>query len=215
MGLPGTPSSRVNTTTTDRFALKRGDPYVVAEWLALPGALRSGHFELLSGLHSDRFLAFSRICDEDGALDLLASWLAPELAPLRPSAVLAPSTAGVGLGRALSRVLGIPLQLASLNTEGRPEAVIGAPLLSGERVLLANDVLTTGQGLEGLAQLVREGGGEPTAAVWFLSRRAIDVEAMLGVPGLCVGEFELPAWEPDNCEFCRRNEALELALDIN
>jgi orotate phosphoribosyltransferase len=202
-------------TTTESLALHRGDPYVLAEWLALPGALRSGHFELLSGLHSDRFLAFSRICEEEGALDLLASWLAPELAPLSPSAVLAPSTAGVGLGRALARTLGVPLQLASLNDSGRPEAVIGGPSLVGERVLLANDVLTTGQGLEALARLVRSGGGEPTAAVWFLSRTAVDVDATLDIPGLCIGEFGLPAWEAEQCQACHRSEPLELALDIN
>lgn len=202
-------------TTIDSLALHRGDPYVLAEWLALPGALRSGHFELLSGLHSDRFLAFSRICEEKGALDLLASWLAPELAPLSPSAVLAPSTAGVGLGRALARTLGVPLQLASLNASGRPEAVIGAPPLAGERVLLANDVLTTGQGLEALSRLVRSSGGEPAAAVWFLSRTAVDIEAALGVPGLCIADFELPAWEDKQCHACRRGESLELALDIN
>ncbi|MGN6254720.1 MAG: phosphoribosyltransferase family protein [Solirubrobacterales bacterium] len=202
-------------TTIDRLALHRGDPYALAEWLALPGALRSGHFELLSGLHSDRFLAFSRICEQDRALDLLASWLAPELMPLRPSAVLAPSTAGVGLGRALSRTLGIPLQLASLNTQGRPEAVIGAPALTSKRVLLVNDVLTTGKGLEGLAHLVRESGGEPAAAAWFLSRRAVDIETKLGAPGFCIGEFELPAWDPSDCEACHRGERLELALDIN
>jgi orotate phosphoribosyltransferase len=202
-------------TTTDSLALHRGDPYVVAEWLALPGALREGHFELLSGLHSDRFLAFSRICDEEGALDLLASWLSPDLAPLRPSAVLVPSTAGVGLGRAVARALGVPLQLASLGSDGRPNAVIGAPSLSGERVLLANDVLTTGQGLEALAGLVRDGGGEPAAAVWFLSRAVVDIDAKLGVPGLCLGEFELPAWQPDHCQACESHQPVELALDIN
>lgn len=202
-------------TTTESLALHRGDPYVLTEWLALPGALRTGHFELLSGLHSDRFLAFSRICEQEGALDLLASWLAPELAPLRPTAVLAPSTAGVGLGRALARALGVPLQLASLNASGRPDSVIGSPPLTNERVLLANDVLTTGQGLEALAKLVRSGGGEAAAAVWFLSRTSVDMEAALGVPGLCIGDFKLPAWEAEQCDACRRGEPLELALDIN
>jgi hypothetical protein len=61
------------------------------------GAAR-GHFALLSGLHTDRFLAFSRIADDPAALQTIAGWLAPSIALLLPDALVAPSTAGVGLG---------------------------------------------------------------------------------------------------------------------
>ena len=50
-------------TATDTLVLHRGDPYALAELLALPGAIMEGHFQLLSGLHTDRFVAFSRIAE--------------------------------------------------------------------------------------------------------------------------------------------------------
>ena len=192
-----------------------GDPYAVARWLALPGAVREGHFELLSGLHTDRFIAFSNIAREEEALSTIAAWLAPSIGPLVPGAVLAPSTAGVGLGRALARTLGVPMHLASLGGDGRPEEVIGAPDLQGQRILLVNDVVTTGAGLKTLAELVRAVGGEVAAAAWFISRAQVDVGALLDAPAFHVADLDLPAWEADRCGACAERVPPQLALDIN
>lgn len=202
-------------TTTDTLEIHRGDPYVLARWLALPGAVLDGHFELLSGLHSDRFIAFSRISRDDDALALIASWLAPSLAPHAPTAVLAPSTAGVGLGRSLASQLGVALYLSSLSDEGRPEEVIGAPNLQGHRVLLVNDIVTTGAGLKTLASLVRAAGAEPAAAAWFISRDGVDVETLVGAPEAHLADVDLPAWKVDDCNLCRAAVPPQLALDIN
>lgn len=78
-----------------------------------------GALQLLSGLHSDRFIVFSEIARDEEALGLLGRWLAPTLAATSPAGVLSPSTAGVALGSVLARELGVPLQLATLDESGR------------------------------------------------------------------------------------------------
>jgi orotate phosphoribosyltransferase len=183
--------------------------------LALPDVLLSGHFQLLSGRHSDRFLAFSRIAKEPGAIDLLAKWLAPSLAPHRPDLVLAPSSAGVSLGWALARQLGCPLQLASLDDEGRPAGLIGEADIADRAVLLVNDVLTTGKGLEALAQLVRERGAHVAAASWFLTRSPLKVAEGIDAPTVSIGTIELPSWRRAECRLCASGELHQEALDLN
>ena len=183
--------------------------------LARPGVLLEGHFRLLSGLHSDRFLAFSGIAAEAANTKLLATWLAPAIEPRRPDIVLAPSTAGVALAAALARRLGTSLALASLGGDGRPDALIAAADVEGRSVLLVNDVVTTGEGLERLAGLVRRHGGEVSGAAWFLSRSAVDVSARIEAPTESVGDIELSAWESHSCPLCEGGVALQDGVDLN
>lgn len=70
--------------------------------------------------------------------------------------------------------------IASLST-----AISTADDLKGQRVLLVNDVVTTGAGMTALAHVV-EAGGEIAGAAWFASRSRIDIEKMIHAPGVCV-----------------------------
>ena len=197
------------------LTVHRGDPSAIADLLALDGALLDGHFALLSGLHSDRFVAFSRIARQDGALDLVTGWLQPSLAATAPTAVFAPSTAGVGLGWTLARKLGVPLHLAGLDDHGRASSVIGEPDIAGGRLLLVNDVVTTGQGLQALAATVRARAAEVAGAAWFATRADIDVASLLDAPGFAVCDLALPVCRPVDCAHCASDEPLRQALDLN
>jgi orotate phosphoribosyltransferase len=203
------------TSPIPQLTVWRGDPDLLAELLSVPGALLDGHFRLLSGLHSDRFIAFSRITSLPGAPEQLADWLLPSLAPLRPDAVLAPSTAGVGLGWAISQRLAVPLHLATLDDAGRPESLLGEEDLSGRSVLLVNDVVTTGDGLLALAELVRERGGNACGATWFLSRSESELSERIGAPTVALAGLPLPAWPEGECPLCAEGIAVTEATDLN
>jgi orotate phosphoribosyltransferase len=192
-----------------------GDPRMVSELLATPGALLDGHFGLLSGQHSDRFVAFSRIAADVAALDVLAAWLLPTVAAGAPDVVIAPRTAGVALGWTLARRLSAPLHLASVDDQGRPDGLLGSPDLRGARVLVVNDVVTTGDGLRALARLVDSAGASAVGAAWFLSRSEIAISADLGVPTAHVVTAELPSWPCEECSLCRENVHLVPGLDLN
>jgi orotate phosphoribosyltransferase len=195
--------------------VRRGDPATVAGLLGLDGALLEGHFELLSALHADRFVAFSRIAREEGALELVAGWLHPSLAPTTPSAVVAPSTAGVGLGWTLARKLGVPLYLADLDDRGRARGLIGEPDVAGGRMLLVNDIVTTGQGLQALADTVRARDAQVAGATWFASRSTQDFAELLRAPVFDVCGLELAAWAQGDCPHCAASEPLQLGIDLN
>lgn len=202
---------------TDSISLRArlGDPRVLASYLDRPGALRSGHFRLLSGLHSGHFLAFSAIAEDDEAVDEIASLLLPTISPWEPSVVLAPSTAGVTLAAALADRLGVGLYLASLDEQGRPAGIVGEPEISNDRVLLVNDVVTTGQGLMSLAQMVRDRGGQVAGGAWFATRSGVDVPDMIDAPVAFSFSLDLKAIAADHCSACARGIEVEDAIDLN
>lgn len=192
-----------------------GDPETVGELLATPGAVVDGHFELLSGRHSDRFVAFSRIAEDSRGLDRLAASLLPSLAPLTPDAVVAPRTAGVALGWTLARGLSVPFHLAGVDEHGRPNGLLDEPDLRAGRVLLVNDVVTTGAGLRCLSELVHAAGASVAGAAWFLTRGDVDVSRDLGVTTAHVVTADLNSWPSDRCSLCEQDEPLTLGLDLN
>jgi orotate phosphoribosyltransferase len=192
-----------------------GDPELISEMVARPGVLRSGHFRMLSGLHSDRFLAFSRLAAHPHTLELIGGYLTPVVSPWQPHVVVAPSTAGVALASQLSRRLAIPLLLADLDDDGRATGLLGDIDIADRRALLVNDVVTTGQGLQSLASVARDAGAQLAGACWFLRRADIDVAALLDAPTACLGTLELAAWPADQCPGCRDDTPLQQALDLN
>jgi len=192
-----------------------GSPELVAEMLALPGAVRQGHFALLSGLHTDRFVAFSAIAAHPQALSALVDWLAPVAAAWLPDAVLAPSTAGVSLGAALARRIGATLHLADLDDAGRPTGVVGVSLAVGARTVLVNDVVTTGSGMRLLADVARGAGASVVGAAWFASRAPIDVASAVGAPAVHVTDVSLPTFGGAECQQCHDAVPIQVAIDLN
>lgn len=192
-----------------------GDPELIREMVARPGVLRSGHFRMLSGLHSDRFLAFSGLAAHPHTLALIGRYLTPVVSPWQPHVVVAPSTAGVALASQLSRYLAIPLLLADLDDNGRATGLLGDVDIADRHALLVNDVVTTGQGLQSLASVVRYAGAQLAGACWFLRRADVDVATLLDAPTACLGTLELAAWPADQCPGCRDNTPLQQALDLN
>lgn len=202
-------------TTAPLLRARLGDPNEVAELIATRGALLTGHFELLSGAHSDHFLRFSRIADDDIALDRVTCWLAPSVAAWMPTALVAPSTAGVALAWRLGQHLRLPVHLALVGADGRAASLPEVLSLEGERVALVNDVVTTGDGLAALAAVATGRGAAIAGAAWFVSRSDADVSVRVGAPVASVGELVLDAWSADHCRLCSSGFALNRAIELN
>jgi orotate phosphoribosyltransferase len=192
-----------------------GDPRTVSEMIASTDALVHGHFELLGGDHTDAFIKFSRIAERPAALETTTQWLLPSVAAWLPDSVLAPATAGVALGWTLARRLGLPLVLADVGANGRAAAVHDAGSLRDQRVLLINDVVTTGHGIAALAHVANEAGATVAGATWFLSRGDANVSEMIGAPVSCIGDLLLSRWSSPLCPLCTRDEPLTRAVEIN
>ena len=145
------------------------DPSARDEAMALlerSGALRRGHFVLSSGLHSDRYCQCAALFErpEHGArvAALMASSLPESMAC---DAVLAPALGGVLWGYALAGALGVRSLFAERAGPERAFALRrGFSLRPGDRVLLAEDVVTTGGSVMELVPLV-EGAGASVAGI--------------------------------------------------
>jgi orotate phosphoribosyltransferase len=118
------------------------------------------------------------------------------------------------LGAATAQ-LGVAMHLAAVDPYGRPSGILGEPDIEGAKLLLVNDVVTTGHGLRTMAEAARERGGEVAAAAWFLTRSRLEEDPLPGVPCLPVVSWELPCWDSSVCSGCGDRRDLQHAYDLN
>ncbi len=154
---------------------------ILAEFRAAE-ALLEGHFILSSGLRSPRFLQCARVLMDPGRATRLAEALADKLSPeLRSSiqAVVSPAMGGVIIGHEVGRAMGVPAMFVE-----RPDGVFalrrGFRLKPGERVMMVEDVVTTGLSSREAIAAIETAGGKVVAAASLVDRSGGSVD--LGVP---------------------------------
>jgi orotate phosphoribosyltransferase len=162
------------------------------------GALLQGHFLLTSGMHSPYYLQCARVLMEPARATRLGAALIAklrrDLPGLSVDAVVAPALGGVVLGYELARQLGVH-SLFVEREGGRFALRRGFALERGRRVLLAEDVVTTGvSSRECMACVVAE-GAVVVAATCLIDRSG--GRADLGVPLVALAELDLPIYPPD------------------
>ena len=171
------------------------DEQVVAEFRDA-GALLEGHFVLSSGRHSPRYLQCARVLTDPARAARLAAALADKAraAGIAAEVVIAPAMGGLIIGYELARQLG----LASMFVE-RPAGVFelrrGFALAPGTRVLLCEDVVTTGLSSREAIAAVRAAEGEVVAAACLVDRS--DGAADVGVPLVALLRLDVPSYSPD------------------
>ncbi|HEV2865000.1 MAG TPA: orotate phosphoribosyltransferase [Allosphingosinicella sp.] len=172
------------------------DEEVLAEFRAA-GALLEGHFILSSGLHSSRYLQCARVLMDPARASRLAEALAARIpAALRAEIgiVVSPAMGGVIIGHETGRALGVEAIFVERPT-GRFELRRGFALAPGQKVLLVEDVVTTGLSSREAMAAVGEAGGEVIAAAALVDRSA--GAAALGVPFFPLIRLDVPAYAAD------------------
>jgi orotate phosphoribosyltransferase len=174
----------------------------VEELFVRSGALLDGHFLLKSGRHAGRYLEKFLVLQHPAIGVELCRRFAVALAPYRPTLVLGPTTGGVLLSFETARQLGgdVRAAFAEPGDHGGRSLRRGWPVAADERVVLVDDILTTGASLLETVGAVRAAGVEPLAAAVIVDRSTAVVE--LGVPLHPLGRLEVPSWVPDDCELC-------------
>ena len=162
------------------------------------GALLEGHFILSSGLRSPRYLQCARVMMDPRRGERLCRALAAKIeAKLGKGAVdlvVSPAMGGVVVGYELARALGVP----SMFTEregGKFAFRRGFALERGARVIMAEDVITTGLSSRECIQCIEANGGKVVAASCLVDRS--DGEVDLGVPLFALAGLKVPAYEAD------------------
>jgi orotate phosphoribosyltransferase len=172
------------------------DEEILAEFRAAD-ALLEGHFILSSGLRSPRYLQCARVLMDPARGARLAEALAARLpADIRESvdAVVSPAMGGVIAGHEMGRALGVPAMFLE-RPEGFFELRRGFRLEPGQRVLMMEDVVTTGLSSREAIAAIARAGGEVVAAASLVDRSGGTAE--LGVPFFPLIRLEVPTYQPD------------------
>lgn len=167
------------------------------------GALLEGHFLLTSGLHSSGYLEKFKVLERPQLTQTLCGIIAEHFRDSGIEAVAGPTVGGVLLAFEVARQLGVRALYAERETlpnqkEGR--AFRRSTLRPGERVLVVDDVLTTGGSLRDVLDAVRRALGEVVAAAVLVDRSAGGID--LGVPLFCCHRLSIPTYPPEGCPLC-------------
>lgn len=170
---------------------------VLAEFRAAE-ALLEGHFILSSGLRSPRYLQCARVLMDPARAERLARALAAKLpAEIRDSIdlVVSPAMGGVIVGHEMGRALGVPALFVERPT-GTFEFRRGFRIEPGQRVLLVEDVVTTGLSSREAIASVEAAGGRVIGAAALVDRSS--GRADLGLPFTPLIRLDVPSYEPDS-----------------
>jgi orotate phosphoribosyltransferase len=172
------------------------DDDILAEFRAAD-ALLEGHFILSSGLRSPRYLQCARVLMDPARAERLAQALAAKLpAEIREAieAVVSPAMGGVIIGHEMGRALGRPAMFLE-----RPDGIFGLRrgfrLEPGAKVLMVEDVVTTGLSSREAIEAVRAAGGDVVAEAALVDRSS--GKADLGVPFTPLVRIDVPTYSAD------------------
>lgn len=161
-------------------------------------ALLEGHFILSSGLRSPRYLQCARVLMSPSRAGRLAQAVAAKIpAELRAqiSAVVAPAMGGVIAGQEVARALDVDAMFVERPT-GTFELRRGFRLSPGQKVLMMEDVVTTGLSSREAIKAIEEAGGEVIAAASLVDRS--NGTADLGIPFFPLIRLDVPSYEADS-----------------
>src|SRR5438046_4456346 len=162
------------------------------------GALLEGHFRLTSGLHSAGYLQCALVLQHPQHAEALGRAIADRTRDLRATVVLSPALGGIVIGHEVGRALGVRAIFAE-RQDGALMLRRGFIVAENDRVLVVEDVLTTGGSTKETIQVARAAGGQVVGAAAIVDRGR-DVE--LGVPYVSLVQIDLPTYEPDTCPLC-------------
>jgi len=164
------------------------------------GALLEGHFRLTSGLHSPGYLQCALVLQHPPHAEALGRAIADRVRELRATVVLSPALGGVVIGHEVGRALGVRAIFAE-RQEGRLALRRGFTLASTDRVLVVEDVMTTGGSTRETIDVARAAGGEVVGTASIVDRSGGSIH--FDVPFASLLQIALPTYEPEGCPLCR------------
>ena len=175
------------------------------------GAIRNGHFELSSGLHSGTYVQCALVLQYPRFAEKLGQALAALFSDVRIDAVVSPAIGGLIIGQEVARALpeakgqiggGVPALFAERDASGMMTLRRGFEIRPDQHILVVEDVWTTGGSTVETIQVVEEAGGRVVAAGALIDRSAgaidFDVEAQ------SLLQMPISSYDPEDCPLCRQ-----------
>jgi orotate phosphoribosyltransferase len=164
------------------------------------GALLTGHFLLSSGLHSEQYLQSALVLQQPAIATKLCLALSEHFKNSSIEVVIAPALGGVFVSHETARALGVRALFAE-RVNGELSLRRGFAIKPGERVLVVEDVITTGKSTKETIEVVRKAGGVVIAAGSLVDRSG--GKADLGVPYTSLVTLDVPTYTPEACPLCK------------
>jgi orotate phosphoribosyltransferase len=183
----------------------------VLELLRASGALLEGHFLLSSGRHSDKYFQCARLFQYPDRAEAVLAMVAQRIraARLAVDAVVGPAMGGIVAAYELGRQLGLPAFFTERDDAGRMTLRRGFEARPGERLLICEDVITTGKSSGECAAALESLGAKVCAAACVVDRRASGDRRAPGAEALpwplyAACTISAANWDAADCELCGR-----------
>jgi orotate phosphoribosyltransferase len=182
----------------------------VLKMLESAGAVRHGHFELSSGLHSGIYVQCAVVLQYPRFAEKLGQALAALFSDARIDAVVSPAMGGLIIGQEVARALpdlqkshwGVPAVFVERDASGMMTLRRGFSLDSGHHVLVVEDVWTTGGSTQEAIRVVEEAGARVVAAGALIDRSGGKVDFEVETQSLI--QLPIASYEEQDCPLCRQ-----------
>ena len=169
------------------------------------GALHSGHFLLSSGLHSDRYFQCARILQFPELARELGAAMGRFFENEATDLVVSPAMGGILIGHEVARALGRRFVFTE-RKDGQMMIRRGFSLEKGEKVVIAEDVVTRGTSLLEVIKVVEDAGGQVVGLTSIIDRTSGEVE--LPLPLHSLAKVVVQTWKADGCPLCAEGKEL-------
>jgi len=169
------------------------------------GALLEGHFRLTSGLHSPGYLQCALVLQHPRHAEALGRAIADRVGELGATVVLSPALGGVVIGQEVGRALGVRAIFAE-RQDGTLALRRGFTLAATDRVLVVEDVMTTGGSTRETIEVAKAAGGQVVGTASIVDRSGGTIR--FDVPFTALLEIALPTYEPEQCPLCAQGLAV-------
>jgi orotate phosphoribosyltransferase len=164
------------------------------------GAYLQGHFRLTSGLHSPEYLQCAKVLQYPNYAERFAREIKEQFEGLTLDLVCAPAMGGLIIGHEVARAFGVRFIFTERDADGKMTLRRGFAVTPGERVLIVEDVITTGGSTREVVELLRSLGANVVAAASIIDRSGGSAE--VGVPRVALGTLTVTAYDPATCPLC-------------
>lgn len=174
----------------------------IIELFKSTGALQHGHFRLTSGLHSSEYFQCAKVLQYPQYNEILCGDIFRHFHDWRIELVVAPAIGGIMVGQEVGR----QLRVRSVFAEREDKAMSlrrGFEVKQGERVLVCEDVVTTGGSVQEVVDLVKAKGGVVAGVACVVDRSREPVN--FGTEFFALMKMDVPVYEPDKCPLCKDN----------
>ncbi|MFV9509953.1 orotate phosphoribosyltransferase [Tepidibacillus sp. LV47] len=164
------------------------------------GVLKEGHFLLTSGRHSDKYMQMAQLLQYPKHTEKLCRILAEKVPEKEIDLVISPAVGGIIVGYEMSRILGVR-NIFCERENGKMTLRRGFQIRPGEKVLVVEDVVTTGGSVKEVIEVVKENGGEVIGVCVLVDRSngKVDFE----VPFQSLISMELESYDQESCPICK------------